>query len=238
MMYDAKIATYILNSVSNAYSIEDISRHFLELDIADYENKEETSNIQTSLFDKLAEKDSIDTADFIYAIYAYVIGKTRNKILQELEKIDSIQLFNNIEMPIVEVLADMQYEGMYIDEKELIQYGDCLKKHIEELKVEIYEMAGEEFNINSPKQLGTILFEKLELKPCKKTKSGYSTDVDALDKVKNEHPIVEKILEYRQIMKLNSTYVEGLIPFINPKTKRIHTFFHQTVTATGRLSST
>ena len=141
-------------------------------------------------------------------------------------------------MPIVEVLADMQYEGMYIDEKELIQYGDCLKKHIEELKVEIYEMAGEEFNINSPKQLGTILFEKLELKPCKKTKSGYSTDVDALDKVKNEHPIVEKILEYRQIMKLNSTYVEGLIPFINPKTKRIHTFFHQTVTATGRLSST
>ncbi len=238
MMYDAKIATYILNSVSNAYSIEDISRHFLELDIADYENKEETSNIQTSLFDKLAEKDSIDTADFIYAIYAYVIGKTRNKILQELEKIDSIQLFNNIEMPIVEVLADMQYEGMYIDEKELIQYGECLKKHIEELKVEIYEMAGEEFNINSPKQLGTILFEKLELKPCKKTKSGYSTDVDALDKVKNEHPIVEKILEYRQIMKLNSTYVEGLIPFINPKTKRIHTFFHQTVTATGRLSST
>lgn len=238
MMYDVKIATYILNSVSNAYSMEDIARQYLEIDISDYESKEEKSEIQTSLFDQVEENEYKEKANYKYAVYAYVIGKTKDKIIKELQEINSIDLFNNIEMPIVEILAEMQYEGMYIDEKELIKYGDNLKKHIEELRIDIYEMAGEEFNINSPKQLGIILFEKLELKPCKKTKSGYSTDVDALDKIKEAHPIVDKILEYRQLMKLNSTYVEGMIPFINPKTGRIHTFFHQTVTATGRLSST
>lgn len=237
MMYDAKIAVYLLNSVANAYTLEDISRQYLEQDISDYETKQDTSSIQTSLFD-MENNEQEKKANFTFAIYAYVIGKSREVLLKELEKSESLDLFNNIEMPIVTILADMQYEGMYVDEEELIKYGEKLKKHIEELRIDIYEMAGEEFNINSPKQLGIILFEKLELKPCKKTKSGYSTDVDALDKVKDSHPIVEKILEYRQLMKLNSTYVEGMIPYINPKTGRIHTFFHQTVTATGRLSST
>lgn len=236
MMYDAKIAVYILNSVSNAYSMEDISRQFLEIDISDYEENKEKSEVQTSLFDEVSTDEK--RANFTYALYAYVIGITREKILKELENIKSLELFNNIEMPIVEILAEMQYEGMYVDKHELVKYGENLKKHIEELRIDIYKMAGEEFNINSPKQLGVVLFEKLELKPCKKTKNGYSTDVDALDKIKDAHPIVDKILEYRQLMKLNSTYVEGLIPFINPKTERIHTFFHQTVTATGRLSST
>ena len=237
MMYDAKIASYILNSVSNAYSVQDIARQYLNIDISDYEEKQEKSEIQTSLFDEVLDENK-QKENYTFALYAYVIGKSRENILIELEKINSLDLFNNIEMPIVEILAEMQYEGMFVDERELIKYGENLKKHIEELRIDIYEMAGEEFNINSPKQLGIILFEKLELKPCKKTKNGYSTDVDALDKVKEEHPIVEKILEYRQLMKLNSTYVEGMIPFINPKTGRIHTFFHQTVTATGRLSST
>ena len=121
-------------------------------------------------------------------------------------------------MPISQILAEMQWEGMYIDEKELIKYGNNLKEHIEELRIDIYKLAGEEFNINSTKQLGVILFEKLGLKPSKKTKSGYSTDVDALEKLKGDHPIIEKILEYRQLVKLNSTYVEGMIPFINVKT--------------------
>lgn len=238
MMYDAKVATYILNSVSNAYSVQDIARQYLDIDISDYEEKQEKTEVQTSLFDEMQDTEAQEKANYTCALNAYVIGKTRELILTELEKINSLDLFNNIEMPIVEILADMQYEGMYVDKRELVKYGENLKQHIEELRIDIYEMAGEEFNINSPKQLGVILFEKLELKPCKKTKSGYSTDVDALDKVKDAHPIVEKILEYRQLMKLNSTYVEGLIPFINPKTERIHTFFHQTVTATGRLSST
>ena len=141
-------------------------------------------------------------------------------------------------MPTVEVLAEMQWNGMYLDIDELNKYGDQLKERLEILTKEIYELCGEEFNINSTKQLGEMLFEKLKLPVVKKTKSGYSTDVDILEKLKNKHPVIEKILEYRSLMKLNSTYVEGLLPYINEKTKRIHSYFHQTVTATGRISST
>ena len=158
--------------------------------------------------------------------------------MKKLEEIDAIELFQNIDMPTVEVLAEMQWNGMYLDETELEDYGQELKDRLDILTQEIYEMCGEEFNINSTKQLGEILFEKLRLPVVKKTKSGYSTDVDVLEKLKEEHPVIEKLLEYRQLMKLNSTYVEGMKPYINPKTKRIHSFFHQTITATGRISST
>lgn len=237
MMYDAEIALYVINSISGSYSIEEIANQYLDLDISMF-NKEEEKQVQTSLFDTEEEPEDSLKRNYKFAIYAYVLGKTREKILEDLKKIESLELFEKIEMPIAEILANMQWEGMYIDEKELIKYGDNLKKHIEELRIDIYKLADEEFNINSPKQLGTILFEKLKLKPSKKTKNGYSTDVDALEKIKDSHPIIEKILEYRQIAKLNSTYVEGMFPFINIKTGRIHTFFHQTVTATGRLSST
>ena len=157
---------------------------------------------------------------------------------KELEKHNEINLFKNIEMPLVEVLAKMQYNGMYLDKEELISFGNEIKQQLEKLTKEIYELAGEEFNINSTIQLGNILFEKLKLTSSKKTKKGYSTDVDALEKIKDEHPIVNKILEYRGLTKLNSTYVEGMLPYINENTKRIHSFFHQTVTATGRISST
>ena len=241
MMFDCKIAAYVLNATSNAYSLEEIARQYLELDITEYSGEEEKKEVQTSLFD-IPEEDSYeeekDKANFQSAIKAYVIGKAKDKLVEELKKQEELDLFNNIEMPISQILAEMQWEGMYIDEKELIKYGNNLKEHIEELRIDIYKLADEEFNINSTKQLGSILFEKLGLKPSKKTKSGYSTDVDALEKLKGEHPIIEKILEYRQLVKLNSTYVEGMIPFINVKTGRIHTFFHQTVTTTGRLSST
>ena len=141
-------------------------------------------------------------------------------------------------MPTVEVLSNMQWNGMKVDEKELSDFGKELTKKLETITKIIYEMAGEEFNINSTKQLGVILFEKMKLPVIKKTNSGYSTDVDVLEKLKKEDPIIEQILEYRQLMKLNSTYVEGLKPYINKKTKRIHSFFHQTITATGRISST
>ena len=238
MMFDAKIAAYVLNAISNAYSLEEIARQYLELDITEYSGEEEKKEVQTSLFDMTEEVEETSKNNYKYAVYAYVIGKSKEKLIEELSKQEELDLFNNIEMPVTQILAEMQWEGMYIDEKELIKYGDNLKKHIEELRIDIYKLADEEFNINSTKQLGVILFEKLKLKPSKKTKSGYSTDVDALEKLKGEHPIIEKILEYRQLVKLNSTYVEGMIPFINIKTGRIHTFFHQTVTATGRLSST
>ena len=141
-------------------------------------------------------------------------------------------------MPLVSVLAQMQFNGMLVDESELKDFGDTLKGQVETLAHEICDLAGEEFNVNSHQQLGRILFEKLQLPFYKKTKNGYTTDVEVLEKLKGQHPIIEKILEYRTLAKLNSTYVEGLIPYINPKTKRIHSSFHQIITATGRISST
>ena len=157
---------------------------------------------------------------------------------KKLEEINSLDLFTNIEMPLVKVLGEMQFNGMYVDKEELIKFGDSLKEGLKELTNEIYDLCGEEFNINSTQQLGVILFEKLGLPVYKKTKKGYSTDVEILEKLKDKHPVIEKILEYRSLMKLNSTYVEGLLPYINENTKRIHSYFHQTVTQTGRISST
>lgn len=240
MMFDSEIAAYILNAVSNAYTIEDLARQYLEFDIAENINTEGIKDVQTSLFDEISTEEQVseENPEYKYIVYSYVIGTIKDKLVEDLNKINSLDLFNNIEMPIVEILAEMQYEGIYADQKEIIKYGATLKKHIEELTIDIYKLADEEFNINSTKQLGVILYEKLGLKAYKKTKSGYSTDVDALEKIKDSHPIIEKILEYRQLVKLNSTYVEGMIPFINEATGRIHTYFHQTVTATGRLSST
>ena len=172
------------------------------------------------------------------AFYSYSIYHISQVLNEKLKEIEAVDLFYNIDMPTVEVLAVMQWNGMHVEEKELAQFGNMLKDGIEVLTSEIYNLAGEEFNINSPKQLGEILFEKMGM-PCKKkTKSGYSTAEDVLEKLRGESPIIEKILEYRGLTKLNSTYVEGLKPYINPKTKRIHSFFHQTITATGRISST
>ena len=131
-------------------------------------------------------------------------------------------MFNNIEMPLVPILANMQYNGMLVDKQELSNFGDILKQQINEITKSIYTLAGEEFNINSHQQLGKILFEKLKLPVYKKTKNGYTTDVEVLEKLKGKHPIIEKILEYRTLTKLNSTYVEGLIPYINEHTHRIH----------------
>ena len=228
MMFDIRIAGYLLNSTTNLYSIEDLMKGYLGIDI---EIKEEKQT-QMTLFDTATEEKVSD------AIYnkAYCIGKLKGILEEELKKNEMLELFNTIEMPVQEVLADMQYRGIYIDKDELISYGNELKEKIDELTKSIYSLAGEEFNINSPKQLGEILFEKLKLPVIKKTKSGYSTDVDTLEKLQSDHEIIEKILEYRTLAKLNSTYIEGLLPFINID-GRIHSCFHQTVTATGRLSS-
>ena len=159
------------------------------------------------------------------SFYAYVIWALSKVLAEKLNEIECMELFEKIDMPTVEVLSDMQWNGMGIEENELEEFGKTLKDGLEILTQEIYNIAGEEFNINSPKQLGEILFEKLELPVKKKTKSGYSTAEDVLEKLKNYHPIIEKILEYRQLAKLNSTYVEGMKPYINPKTKRIHYHF-------------
>ncbi len=232
---DVKIAAYLLNSNSNQYKIKDLAYNYLDLDIDIFSSKENDLE-QTSLFDEVKtesqEKDNLQND-----IYCYCISKLQEKLENELEKIGSLKLFNEIEMPLIEVLAEMQFVGMYADSREIYKFGESLKSHLEELKIDIYALSGEEFNINSTQQLGKVLFEKIGLPVVKKTKTGYSTDNDVLEKLKDKHPIIEKILDYRQIMKLSSTYVDGLLPHINEKTGRIHTYFHQTVAATGRLSS-
>ena len=233
LMFDIAIAGYILNSNINKYTIEYLANEYINFDIAEYlSNTEETGVEQITLFDNAEEPKEDKTY-----IYAYAIYKLYNVLTQKMEEAGSIDLFNKIEMPLTEVLASMQYEGIYIDKQELLDFGKELQEKIDILTQEIYELTGEEFNINSTKQLGEILFEKLKLTAKKKTKTGYSTDVDVLEKIKYEHPVIEKILEYRQLQKLISTYVEGLIPYID-ETGRIHSKFHQTVTTTGRISST
>ena len=234
---DIAIGAYILNPANNKFILNNLAQEYLNIDLEEYLGAQEEQK-QLNLFDETSEKEENNNDKKTYSIYAYIINKLKNKILEELEKINALELYKNIDIPTIEVLSNMQWNGMYLDENELNEFGKELKSQIEKLTKQIHEMAGEEFNINSTKQLGEILFEKMKLPVVKKTKSGYSTDVDVLEKLKKEDPIIEKILEYRQLVKLNSTYVEGLKPYINPKTKRIHSFFHQTITATGRISST
>lgn len=233
LMYDIEIAGYILNSTINKYTIEYLSQEYLNFDLENYlnENSKKESE-QLTLFESTEKEDTKHYA------YVFVIAKLFEVLTEKMKETQTLDLFNEIEMPLVEVLADMQYQGMYVDKNELIEFGKELKGKINVLNNEIYELAGEEFNINSTKQLGEVLFEKLKLPIIKKTKTGYSTDSDVLEKLKVTHPIIEKLLEYRQYMKLNSTYVEGIIPYINKNTHRIHSKFHQTVTTTGRISST
>ena len=241
IFFDIEIAAYLLSPTTNKYELNNLINQYLELDVEEYLQKngiDTNSNKQMNLFETNTLKDEQKANVQTNAFYTYNIGKLQEILTEELEKHNEMNLFKNIEMPLVEVLAKMQYNGMYLDKEELISFGNEIKQQLEKLTKEIYELAGEEFNINSTIQLGNVLFEKLKLTSSKKTKKGYSTDVDALEKIKDEHPIVNKILEYRGLTKLNSTYVEGMLPYINEKTKRIHSFFHQTVTATGRISST
>ena len=246
--FDLEIAAYLLNPTASKYLISELSMDYIDFDIQGYldnkENDKDENINQINLFDSLGMEDKSKSEKHKERVIledtlnAYCINKLSECLIKKLEETNQLDLFNNIEMPLVEVLADMQYTGMKVDKNNLIEFGTTLKNGISELTKEIYKIVGEEFNINSTKQLGEILFDKLQLPIIKKTKSGYSTDVEVLEKLKNEHPVIEKILEYRQLVKLNSTYVEGMIPYINEKTHRIHSYFHQTVTATGRISST
>ena len=241
--YDAEIAGYNLNP-TDKNTIDEMAKKYLGIDIEEYmENEFEDSNksnsAQLNLFDNNQNNgEELKKEKYRNSLICYIIAKLQEVTIKKLEEAGAISLFNNIEMPLAQILADMQYNGMYVDEEELKNFGTELKAQLQTLTEEIYNLAGEEFNINSHQQLGKILFEKLQLPVYKKTKNGYTTDVDVLEKLKGQHPIIEKILEYRTLMKLNSTYVEGLIPYINIKTHKIHSSFHQTITATGRISST
>ena len=239
IFYDVKIAAYDINP-TDKYTIENLSVEYFNLYIDEYLEKRgitKEKNKQIDLFTGI-EEDENNYDAIKNDLYSYCISKIYDVTSKKLEEENLLDLFNNIEMPLVQVLGEMQFNGMPIDKDELVAFGNKLKEQIESLKQEIYKSVGEEFNINSTQQLGKILFEKLKLPVYKKTKTGYSTDSDILEKLLQEHPVIEKLLEYRSLVKLNSTYVEGLIPYINPKTQRIHSYFHQTITATGRISST
>ena len=240
LKYDAEIAGYNLNP-TDKNTIEDMCKKYLSLDINDYlEENNQEKTAQMNLFDMQNKSDDEEKKKekIKNCITCYAISKLQEITIKKLDEEGSLALFNNIEMPLVLVLAQMQYNGMYVNADELKDFGEEIKKTAETLTNEIYSLAGEKFNINSHQQLGKILFEKLGLPAPKKTKTGYSTDVDVLEKLINKHEIIEKILGYRKIAKLNSTYIEGLIPYINKNTHKIHSKFHQTITATGRISST
>ena len=229
--FDASVAAYLLNPLKNDYPYEDLAKDYAGLMIPS----------RTDLLGKespVKAKQAKPEAFLKYICYmAYIPWKTRDRLLEELNNTGMQTLYDTIELPLVYTLSDMEKEGVHVDAEELKRYGEELAAQIAVLEKEIYEGAGETFNINSPKQLGHILFEKLEMPYGKKTKTGYSTAADVLEKLAVEYPLVSKILEYRQLAKLKSTYADGLANFIE-EDGRIHTNFQQTVTATGRLSST
>lgn len=230
-LFDLKLAAYLMNPLKDTYLPVDIARDYLGMTIPSVEDILEKQSLAEAI---TAEKEE---AYRLLARNAVVTGMGKDALEKALTEANMKQLFDEIEQPLAFVLHDMEEAGIQINREELASYGSRLQEGITALEKEIYHMAGEEFNINSPKQLGVILFEKLKLPFGKKTKTGYSTSAEVLEKLKPEDPIIEKILEYRTLTKLKSTYADGLDAFIEAD-GRIHTKFHQTITATGRLSST
>lgn len=228
--FDGVIGAYLINPLKSEYTYDEIAKDFLgEL----YPSREEL--LEKKAFPHAWEQERENFARYI-CYQAYTAVKTVAVIREQLHQTGMEELFEEVEMPLVFTLHDMEREGVLVRAQELKTYGERLQVQILQLEQEIYSLAGEEFNINSPKQLGVILFEKLKMPYGKKTKTGYSTAADVLEKLAPEHPLVAKILEYRQLAKLKSTYADGLAAFI-AEDGRIHSKFNQTITATGRISS-
>jgi len=231
--FDTMIGAYILNPARNTYHIDEIALELLGI----------TTPSEESVLGKGKSKNSIKHIDSTKAVdfackQVLVLSKLKEVIHKKIDEYNQHKLFYDVELPLVRVLADMQIFGFKVDKKKLTEFSKTLDVKIHELVQKIYNVAGEEFNINSTKQLGTVLFEKLNLPVVKKTKTGYSTDIEVLEKLKGRHEIIELLIEYRQLVKLKSTYADGLLNVINPYTGKIHSSFNQTVTVTGRISST
>lgn len=224
---DTAIAAYLVDPAKNEYTIEKLASEYFGTVIEKPEVK------QLSLLDDV----ETDRSEYL-AKCAVALGVLNDRIGDKIKENGQEKLYQEVELPLVTVLAHLEINGFLVDDNQLKKFADKLGEKIDALTNEIYMLAGEEFNINSPKQLGVILFEKLELKPVKKTKTGYATNADVLEKLRDKHPIVNFIMEYRQLAKLKSTYCDGLTAVVNPNTHRIHSVFTQTVTVTGRLSST
>ncbi len=243
---DIKIAYYLLHSTENNYEIENISYNLLSVNMP-YENNEkekiEEKEFQTSLFDNVFNQSKIKPKGTLSAIqkkYIYAVLKSIKELnsilLNKIEELNMSKLYYDIEMPLIETLADIEKNGMYINKDRLIKFGEFLSQDIKNLEKKIYFIANESFNINSPAQLGKVLFENLNLPVVRKTKNGYSTDKETLESLLDKHEIIQHILEYRTLTKLKNTYVDALLDCIE-KDGRVHTTFMQTVTSTGRLSS-
>ena len=231
-IFDIGIGVYLLNPLKSSYSYDDVAREYLDGSI--FPSREDL--LGKTAFRKAWEESREGL--FRYACYvAYTVCASRELIEEKLKETDMWKVYQDIELPLVFTLHSMEQWGICVRGEELKTYGEKLSVRISELEESVYQQAGEKFNINSPKQLGVILFEKMELPGGKKTKTGYSTAADILEKLAPEHPIVKDILEYRQLAKLKSTYADGLGAVI-AEDGRIHSTFNQTITATGRISST
>lgn len=229
--FDVLIAAYLLNPLKNDYDLESIASEYLGIMLrgrTEVFGKKKVSEIMESEPDQCAE---------YFCNGAYVALKSKDILWNKLKEADMDKLMRDMEMPLSLVLFDMEKEGVEVRRDELKDYGDALTDRIDELERAIHEQAGTKFNINSPKQLGEVLFETMKIPGGKKTKTGYSTAADVLEKLSEDYPIVKDILEYRGLTKLKSTYADGLAAYIGDD-ERIHTNFNQTITATGRISST
>ena len=231
-IFDISIAAYLLNPLQNTYDYDDIAREYLGMNVPAFDE----------IFPKTKKNetpsDEIPENILKYACYnAYVAYKAKDALTEKLKETEMLDIYNNVEIPLTYALYDMEQAGIMVAGDKLKEYGERLKTGIDALEKDIYAEAGHEFNINSPKQLGEILFGEMQLPGGKKTKTGYSTSASVLEKLEPDYPFVSKILEYRQLTKLKSTYADGLAVYIG-EDNRIHGKFNQTITATGRISST
>ena len=231
-IFDISIAAYLLNPLQNTYDYDDIAREYLGMNVPAFDE----------IFPKTKKNktpsDEIPENILKYACYnAYVAYKAKDALTEKLKETEMLDIYNNVEIPLTYALYDMEQAGIMVAGDKLKEYGERLKTGIDALEKDIFAEAGHEFNINSPKQLGEILFGEMQLPGGKKTKTGYSTSASVLEKLEPDYPFVSKILEYRQLAKLKSTYADGLAAYIG-EDNRIHGKFNQTITATGRISST
>ena len=231
--FDSEIGKYLLNPSESSYSIDRIAYEFLNLEIPS-ENQILGTGVKRKTFRDI---DLEQRKAYIFNCLN-TVNKVHKSMTQNIEDLKMTSLYKEIELPLIEVLAYMEFVGFKVDLNILEKLGLHFQEKTRELEKEIYDLAGETFNINSPKQLAVILFDKLSLPIIKKTKTGISTDIEVLESLSSEHPIVEKIIEYRSMVKLNSTYVEGLKNEVNKDTGRVHSIFNQTIASTGRISST
>ncbi len=229
--FDAVIGAYLLNPLKNDYDAEAIANEYLNIMVPGRKEAFGKKNIREA-----AREDKQKLAEY-YMYQAYTALEAGKRIKNKLEETDMLKLMEEIEMPLSLVLYDMEEEGIAVKREELKDYGEALSARIAELEESIHAQAGKDFNINSPKQLGEVLFEHMQIPGGKKTKTGYSTAADVLEKLAPEYPIINDILEYRGLTKLKSTYADGLAVYIS-ENGRIHTTLNQTITATGRISST